>query len=101
MSISVIILSASASVLDRLNALLEPGGVLCVSERGSIDGSIPSITPHQNFKLFFAMDPRFGEISRAMRNRGIEIYILGEVCALELSETTLSHEVDIFFSSFY
>ncbi|CAG5129147.1 unnamed protein product, partial [Candidula unifasciata] len=28
--------------------------------------------------LFFAMDPRYGEISRAMRNRGIEIYLLGE-----------------------
>lgn len=25
------------------------------------------------------MDPRHGEISRAMRNRGIEIYIPGEV----------------------
>jgi len=25
------------------------------------------------------MDPRHGELSRAMRNRGIEIYILGEV----------------------
>lgn len=25
------------------------------------------------------MDPKRGEISRAMRNRGIEIYILGEV----------------------
>ena len=26
------------------------------------------------------MDPKFGEISRAMRNRGVEIYIPGEVC---------------------
>ena len=26
-----------------------------------------------------AMDPKYGEISRAMRNRGVEIYILGEV----------------------
>ncbi len=25
------------------------------------------------------MDPQHGEISRAMRNRGVEIYILGEV----------------------
>ena len=25
------------------------------------------------------MDPKYGEISRAMRNRGVEIYILGEV----------------------
>ncbi|XP_010150908.1 PREDICTED: midasin, partial [Eurypyga helias] len=66
------------SVLDRLNALLEPGGVLSMSERGVIDGTIPTIAPHPNFRLFLSMDPVHGEISRAMRNRGIEIYIPGE-----------------------
>uniref|UniRef100_A0A8C3BNE5 Midasin n=1 Tax=Cairina moschata TaxID=8855 RepID=A0A8C3BNE5_CAIMO len=66
------------SVLDRLNALLEPGGVLTMSERGVIDGTVPTITPHPNFRLFLSMDPVHGEISRAMRNRGIEIYIPGE-----------------------
>ncbi|XP_008936093.1 PREDICTED: midasin, partial [Merops nubicus] len=66
------------SVLDRLNALLEPGGVLTMSERGVIDGTIPTIVPHPNFRLFLSMDPVHGEISRAMRNRGIEIYIPGE-----------------------
>uniref|UniRef100_A0A8C2SW72 Midasin n=1 Tax=Coturnix japonica TaxID=93934 RepID=A0A8C2SW72_COTJA len=66
------------SVLDRLNALLEPGGVLTMSERGVIDGTIPTIAPHPNFRLFLSMDPVHGEISRAMRNRGIEIYISGE-----------------------
>nr|XP_036870003.1 midasin [Manis javanica] len=66
------------SVLDRLNALLEPGGVLTVSERGLIDGSTPTITPSPNFRLFLSMDPVHGEISRAMRNRGLEIYISGE-----------------------
>ncbi|XP_032340488.1 LOW QUALITY PROTEIN: midasin [Camelus ferus] len=66
------------SVLDRLNALLEPGGVLTISERGMIDGSTPTITPNPNFRLFLSMDPVHGEISRAMRNRGLEIYIPGE-----------------------
>uniref|UniRef100_A0A8C0ELF2 Midasin n=1 Tax=Bubo bubo TaxID=30461 RepID=A0A8C0ELF2_BUBBB len=66
------------SVLDRLNALLEPGGVLTMSERGVIDGTIPTIAPHPNFRLFLSMDPVHGEISRAMRNRGIEVYIPGE-----------------------
>ncbi|XP_019064368.1 midasin isoform X2 [Fukomys damarensis] len=66
------------SVLDRLNALLEPGGVLAVNERGMIDGSTMTITPHPNFRLFLSMDPVHGEISRAMRNRGLEIYISGE-----------------------
>ncbi|XP_040203696.1 LOW QUALITY PROTEIN: midasin [Rana temporaria] len=68
----------SSSVLDRLNALLEPGGVLTVSERGVIDGSTPTITPHPNFRLFFSMDPSHGEISRAMRNRGIEVFLSGD-----------------------
>ncbi|XP_075410883.1 midasin isoform X2 [Tenrec ecaudatus] len=66
------------SVLDRLNALLEPGGVLTLSERGMIDGAIPTITPNPNFRLFLSMDPAHGEISRAMRNRGLEIYISAE-----------------------
>ena len=66
-----------ASVLDRLNALLEPGGVLEVSERGVVGGSVPTVRPHPEFRLLLAMDPRHGEISRAMRNRGVEIYMLG------------------------
>jgi len=32
------------------------------------------------FRLILAMDPKYGEISRAMRNRGVEIFMLGEVC---------------------
>ena len=31
------------------------------------------------FRLFLSLDPSHGEISRAMRNRGIEIFILPEV----------------------
>ena len=40
----------SASVLDRLNALLEPNGELVINEKGVIDGSIPTIKPHPNFR---------------------------------------------------
>ncbi|ERE84001.1 midasin-like protein [Cricetulus griseus] len=66
------------SVLDRLNALLEPGGVLTINERGMVNGTTSTITPHPGFRLFLSMDPVHGEISRAMRNRGLEIYISGE-----------------------
>ena len=70
------------TVLDRLNSVLEPGGVLAVNERGmEADGQVKSVRPHPNFRIFFTMDPHNGEVSRAMRNRGIEI------CLLE-------HEVD-------
>ncbi|XP_047429048.1 midasin isoform X2 [Mugil cephalus] len=82
----------SASVLDRLNALLEPGGSLTINERGVIDGKTPKITPHPNFRLFLTMDPVNGELSRAMRNRGVEVYIPGEhegVCWDSLDIKTL------------
>ncbi|GAM17980.1 hypothetical protein SAMD00019534_011550 [Acytostelium subglobosum LB1] len=63
------------TVLDRLNPLLEQGGVLMLNERGMVDGEIKVIKPHPNFRIFLTMDERKGEISRAMRNRGIEIYL--------------------------
>ncbi|XP_063830768.1 midasin-like [Ostrinia nubilalis] len=62
----------SSAVLDRLNGLLEPNGVLSIPERGEMC----EIKPHPNFRIFFTMDPKYGEISRAMRNRGVEIYLL-------------------------
>ncbi|CAG2161607.1 unnamed protein product [Oppiella nova] len=65
----------SASVLDRLNGLLEPNGELTINEKGSIDGQMTTIKPHPHFRLILAMNPMNGELSRAMRNRGIEIYM--------------------------
>nr|KAJ3422092.1 hypothetical protein HK105_001196 [Polyrhizophydium stewartii] len=65
----------SASVLDRLNPLVEVNGSVAISERGLVDGDIKIIKPHANFRLFMAMDPVFGEVSRAMRNRAVEIYV--------------------------
>ncbi|XP_030578137.1 midasin [Archocentrus centrarchus] len=88
----------NASVLDRLNALLEPGGSLIINERGVIDGNTPKITPHPNFRLFLTMDPVHGELSRAMRNRGVEIYIPGEhegVCWDMLDLKTLLHTAGV------
>jgi len=63
----------SPSVLDRLNSLCEPSGVLTLNERGLVDGITPVVVPHPNFRLIMCVDPQFGELSRAMRNRGIEI----------------------------
>ncbi|KAI5703701.1 hypothetical protein M8J75_015055 [Diaphorina citri] len=66
----------SAAVLDRLNGLLEPRGVLTLHERGvTPEGDLYTIEPHPDFRLFLCMDPKYGEISRAMRNRGVEIAI--------------------------
>ena len=58
-------------MLDRLNALLEDGGVLTVDERGHLpNGQSYTIVPHPNFRVFMTVDPRYGELSRPMRNRG-------------------------------
>ena len=66
----------SPTVLDRLNPLLEPEGFLLVNECGLINGQPRIVRAHPNFRLFLAVDPRHGEISRAMRNRGVEVFLL-------------------------
>lgn len=65
----------SSSILDRLNALLEPKGFLSINEHCTPNGSAHIVKPHQNFRLFLTINPRHGELSRAMRNRCIEIYM--------------------------
>ena len=66
------------SVLDRLNSLTEPNGTLILNEQRTEDGSARIITPHPNFRLFLTMDPRHGELSRAMRNRCVEICFMSD-----------------------
>ncbi|KAK8430364.1 hypothetical protein IWX49DRAFT_527495 [Phyllosticta citricarpa] len=66
----------SSSVLDRLNSLLEPNGYLSINEHSTNDGEAKILLPHPNFRIFMTMDPRHGELSRAMRNRAIEIFMM-------------------------
>ena len=66
----------TSAVLDRLNALLEPNGELLVNECGpTANNELRIIKPHPNFRIFMTMDPQYGEISRAFRNRCIEIFM--------------------------
>ncbi|KAF5221371.1 hypothetical protein ECC02_005613 [Trypanosoma cruzi] len=65
----------NASVLDRLNPLVEPNGMLSVNEQGLVNGQVRVVRPHPSFRLFATLDPKYGEISRAMRNRAVELYI--------------------------
>ncbi|KAF9575027.1 AAA ATPase midasin [Mortierella alpina] len=67
---------SNPSVLDRLNSLMEPNGTLMVNERGLVDGEVRIIKPHPNFRIFMTVDPKYGELSRAMRNRGVEITLV-------------------------
>lgn len=68
------------TVLDRLNGLLEPGGVLQLDEAGGASSSAAGggrvVVPHPGFRLILAYDPKHGEVSRAMRNRGVELFLL-------------------------
>lgn len=67
------------TVLDRLNGLLEPGGVLQLDEAGGAAGGSGGgrvVVPHPGFRLLLAYDPKHGEVSRAMRNRGVELFLL-------------------------
>lgn len=65
----------NASVLDRLNSLLEPNGFLSINEHCGPGGEPRIVKPHPEFRIFLTMDPRYGELSRAMRNRAVEIHI--------------------------
>ncbi|KAF7137371.1 hypothetical protein RHSIM_Rhsim07G0217300 [Rhododendron simsii] len=64
------------TVLDRINSLVEPHGSITVNECGSVDGKPLVLHPHPKFRMFLTVDPRYGEVSRAMRNRGVEIYMM-------------------------
>ncbi|CAF3617827.1 unnamed protein product [Fusarium graminearum] len=77
----------NASVLDRLNSLLEPNGFLSINEHCGPGGEPRIVRPHPEFRIFLTMDPRYGELSRAMRNRAVEIHIHTPPPALDPSYT--------------
>ncbi|PHH61107.1 hypothetical protein CDD81_769 [Ophiocordyceps australis] len=76
----------NASVLDRLNSLLEPNGVLYINEHCDSEGQPRVVKPHSDFRIFLTTDPRYGELSRAMRNHSqqpaLEILSLYDVSML-------------------
>ncbi|KAH0289482.1 midasin [Aureobasidium namibiae CBS 147.97] len=77
----------SPAVLDRLNSLLEPNGTLIINENTDASGQARVIVPHPNFRIFFTMDPRYGELSRALRNRAVELFLLSPTASSEHSSS--------------
>ena len=77
-----------ASVLDRLNSLVEPNGLLLLNERGLVNGKFLQLSPHPNFRLIMTVNPRHGELSRAMRNRSIELFMPSHPVPISFSSTT-------------
>ncbi|EDW01516.1 GH20407 [Drosophila grimshawi] len=64
----------SSAVLDRLNPVFEPNGSLLIAEKGiSAHDSAEVVQRSPNFRAFLTIDPKNGELSRAMRNRCVEL----------------------------
>ncbi|TDG46488.1 hypothetical protein AWZ03_007049 [Drosophila navojoa] len=64
----------SSAVLDRLNPVFEPNGCLLIAEKGiSAHTSAEVVRKAPNFRAFLTVDPKNGELSRAMRNRCVEL----------------------------
>jgi len=80
-----------ASVLDRLNPLLEDEGKLTLTEClvPGVDGvgtGQRDVNAHPNFRIFLSMNAEMGEVSRAMRNRCVEICLIPKSPGSDSSE---------------
>ena len=64
-----------SSLLDRLNSLLDDDRNIYLNECGLINNKERFITPHKDFRIFMIMNPKFGEVSRALKNRCVEVHI--------------------------
>jgi midasin len=62
-----------------------------LNECGSVKGGSRVVRPHPNFRLILVLDPRHGEVSRAMRNRGVELFILPHTEVITTAKATVEH----------
>uniref|UniRef100_A0A7S3VEM6 Midasin n=1 Tax=Chaetoceros debilis TaxID=122233 RepID=A0A7S3VEM6_9STRA len=90
-----------SSVLDRLNPLMETDGELILTEcgikedeKGSSGGTSRIVKPHPNFRIFLSMNPASGEVSRAMRNRCIEVSLLSPGVSSVSDQNTLPSNIE-------
>ncbi|GAA0141094.1 hypothetical protein LIER_02318 [Lithospermum erythrorhizon] len=75
------------TVLDRINSLVEQSGEqsgsITINECGLVNGKPLILRPHSHFRMFLTVNPAYGEVSRAMRNRGVEIFMMHPYCQLD------------------
>lgn len=74
---------------------MEPDGTITVNECGIVDGKPVILHPHSNFRLFLTVNPSFGEVSRAMRNRGVEIFMMDPYWIFEEGSGYNSEELEM------
>ncbi|KAL0341854.1 UNVERIFIED_CONTAM: Midasin, partial [Sesamum calycinum] len=83
------------TVLDRINSLVEQSGSITINECGIVEGKAVVLHPHPKFRMFLTVNPSYSEVSRAMRNRGVEIYLMqpywlvDNICNKDLDEVEL------------
>ncbi|XP_065367345.1 midasin [Calliphora vicina] len=83
----------SSAVLDRLNPVFEPSGTLMLSEKGVTGNEKAEIvTKADNFRAFLTLDPKNGELSRAMRNRCVEIFMSNQPPNLDDKRILVFHQ---------
>ncbi|KAI5016290.1 hypothetical protein ZWY2020_006141 [Hordeum vulgare] len=71
------------TVLDRINSLVEQERSIVVNECGLVDGNPVVLKAHPKFRMFLTVNAKHGEVSRAMRNRGVEIFLMEQSRCLE------------------
>lgn len=74
----------SSAVLDRLNPVFEPNGSLLIAEKGiSAQDSAELVRKSPDFRAFLTVDPKNGELSRAMRNRCVELSLTKDTYSID------------------
>ena len=74
--------TCNSAVLDRLNSLLDDDKKIYLNESG--ENRI--IQPNNKFRIFLTMNPLLGEVSRALKNRCIELYYTGHKIIFEMNK---------------
>lgn len=75
--------------------MVEPSGSIIVNERGTVDGKPVILHPHPKFRMFLTVNPSYGEVSRAMRNRGVEIFMMPPFWLLEGKGELIPREMEL------
>ena len=93
----------SPSVLDRLNAMFEADNKLAIPEYGGTsDGEVRMVEAHPRFRLFMTVTPKLGgEVSRAMRNRAIELSLVSPNDAFVIDSHALCGRPDLIGASWH
>ena len=84
--------TCNSAVLDRLNSLLDDDKKIFLNE----SGENRTIHPNKKFRIFLTMNPLLGEISRALKNRCVELYYTGYKILFDIKNEIDDIEHNIF-----